>query len=54
MLSALAFILSGVLLGIPPGLLLCRLRRRWCPVCGHTLRCPQCGSGQFVTLDVGR
>jgi hypothetical protein len=54
MLSALAFIVTGFVLGIPPGLLLCRLRRRWCPSCGQTLRCPDCGSTQFVTLDVGR
>lgn len=54
MLTALAYIVVGFVLGIPPGLLLCRLRRRWCPKCGQTLCCPGCGSRQFVTLDTGR
>lgn len=52
MSTALAFIAAGFVLGIPPGLLLCRLRRRWCPACGQTLRCPDCGSRQFVTFDI--
>gem|GEM_PF-1070881 len=34
--------MGGLLLGLGVGFFTFRLKQRWCPRCGATLRCPEC------------
>jgi hypothetical protein len=35
-------LLGAVLLGFLAGLFSFKIKSRWCPTCGSTLRCPDC------------
>jgi NADH pyrophosphatase NudC (nudix superfamily) len=47
-LWAVPALLGVALLGFGAGLLSFKIKNRWCPSCGTTLRCPACAGTKSV------